>query len=132
MGRQDIAEEIASEAFLELYENLARIDAKLLPAWVFTVVRNRAIDYWRRSKLETEYLQRVAEHPQSRPPSMARCLLECRGLKGVHRTCLILRYLHGMTRAEISEVTGLRDAQIKGYLRYGLAILREALTGQPG
>ncbi len=132
VGRQDIAEEIASEAFLELYRSLERIDASLLPAWVFTVVRNRAIDYWRRNKLEMEYLQRISERPQSQPPSMARCLLECRELKGVHRTCLILRYLHGMTRGEISEVTGLRDAQIKGYLRYGLAILREALTGEPG
>lgn len=132
VGREDVAEEIASEAFLELYRNLEQIDSKQLPAWLFTVVRNRAIDYWRRTKLETEYVKQAPEAIASISPSVSEGLLECRGLKAIHRTCLILRYVHGMTRAEIAKFTGLRETQIKGYLRSGLAALREAFSGQPG
>ena len=131
IGREDVAEDIASEAFLELYRNLQRIDAGQLPAWLFTVVRNRAIDYWRRNKLETEYAKRISEPAEAAPQSIEGGLLEYQGLKAVHRTCLILHYLHGMTRAEIAEFTGLRETQIKGYLRSGLTILREALAIQP-
>ena len=54
------------------------------------------------------------------------------GLSDVHRTCLILRYVDGMTREEIARVTGLREAQVKGNLRYGLQLLRRWLSNPPG
>jgi hypothetical protein len=39
-----------------------------------------------------------------------------------------------MSREEIGEVTGLRDAQVKGCLRYGLELLRKnmAQRGEDG
>ncbi len=53
-------------------------------------------------------------------------MLECADLKPVHRTCLMLRYVYGMTRAEIADKTGLSETQVKGHLQYGLKLLREA------
>jgi RNA polymerase sigma-70 factor (ECF subfamily) len=61
VGRREIAEEITSEAFLALYESLDRIDESQHPAWLFTVARNRAVDYWRRSALERRYLSALRE-----------------------------------------------------------------------
>ncbi len=130
VGRKDIAEEIASEAFLELYQNRERVDAERLPAWLFTVVRNRAIDHWRRNRLEIEYLKKL-EIPASSPASQE-SLLDGRNLKPIHRTCLILHYVYGMSRSEIAEFTGLRETQIKGYLRTGLSTLRAIFRGPPG
>jgi len=45
--RRDIAEDIASEVFLTLYQNLDRIQDRPLSPWLFTVARNKALDYWR-------------------------------------------------------------------------------------
>lgn len=130
VGRKDVAEDIASEAFWQLHKNMGSIDIGRLPAWLFTVVRNRAIDYWRRYKLETEYtkLNSIPAEPSFTPSDGN--LLQCSALKDIHRICLILHYVHGMTRTEIAEFTGLRETQIKGYLRSGLSILREALISQ--
>ena len=132
VGRPDVAEEIASEAFLELYRNADRIDAGQLPAWLYTVVRNRAIDYWRRHRWETPLVDVAASDLPLPEPLIQPEKLKEAGLSDVHRTCLILRYVDGMTREEIARVTGLREAQVKGNLRYGLQLLRRWLSNPPG
>lgn len=126
-GDRATAEDVTSEAFLALHRNLEAIDESQLPAWLLTVARNRARDLWRRRAVEQRYL----EHLDADPPAAAEgpvdaWILECDGLKPIHRTCVMLRYVYGMTRGEIAERTGLSETQVKGHLQYGLKLLREA------
>jgi DNA-directed RNA polymerase specialized sigma24 family protein len=37
----------------------------------------------------------------------------------------MLRFVEGMTRAEIAAATGLSEMQVKGHLQYALALLRK-------
>ena len=64
--------------------------------------------------------------PTAEQPALDRWLLETPDLKPVHRTCVMLRYIYGMTRAEIAGKTGLSEMQVKGYLQYGLEVLRRS------
>lgn len=126
-GRRDTAEDLTSEAFLALYRNLNSIDETRLPGWLLTVVRNRARDLWRHQEVE----QRHADGFPARPVapadlSLEQWMLEGAGLKPVHRMCVMLRYVHGMTRAEIATQTGLSETQVKGHLQYALELLRRA------
>jgi len=125
-GDRATAEDVTSEAFLALYRNLASIDEALLPGWLLTAARNRARDLWRRRAVEQRYLEHLVEQPREEPAAMESWLLESPDLKPIHRTCLILRYVHGMTREEIAGKTGLSETQIKGHLQYGLKLLRQA------
>ena len=126
--RQDLAEDLTSEAFLALHRNLDTVDPSLLPAWLLTVVRNRARDWWRRRVVEERHASDVmATHPVAAPaPPLEGWILECPDLKPVHRACLMLRYVHGMTRTEIATETGLAENQVKSYLQYALTLLRKA------
>jgi RNA polymerase sigma-70 factor (ECF subfamily) len=127
--RREMAEDLTSEAFLALHREMASIDAAQLPAWLLTVVRNRARDYWRHQLVEERY---VVENHTSRPPtaaddpSLEEWILAGPGLKPVHRMCVMLRYVWGMTRAEIAAETGLSETQVKGHLQYALSLLRKA------
>lgn len=130
-GRRDVAEDVTSEAFLALYRNWEKIDSGQLPAWLLTVAKNRAIDYWRRSSRDQQYVESPVE-PKTKPGMDLQALvLETKALKSVHRVCLILRYVHGMNREEIAQQTGLTETQVKGYLQYALQLLREALSQRP-
>jgi|SRR5215471_16151562 len=127
--RKDVAEDLTSEAFLALNREMASIDPSQLPAWLLTVVRNRARDLWRHQTIEERYAIEIKPAvPPSAPPtaSFEEWILEDAGLKPVHRLCVMLRYVSGMTRAEIASETGLTETQVKGHLQYALSLLRKA------
>jgi RNA polymerase sigma-70 factor (ECF subfamily) len=125
VGKRELAEDLTSEAFLALQRNLVAIDVSLLPGWLLTVVRNRARDYWRRQSVERRYAESQPEVPPVEAPGLEPWLLQSKDLKPVHRTCLMLRYVHGMTRSDIARQTGLTATQVKGHLQYGLELLRK-------
>lgn len=136
VSNRALAEDLTAEAFLELYRHRDTIDVDRLPAWLLTVVRNRARDHWRRQEVE----QRHAAGLRSAEPIVEaghggdfdRWLRDTAELKNVHRTCLALRYVEGMTRAEIASATGLSEMQVKGYLQYALELLRRAYVEARG
>jgi RNA polymerase sigma-70 factor (ECF subfamily) len=131
VGRRDIAEEITSEAFLALYQNFERIDTTQLPAWLFTVAKRRAADYWRRMPHEQSSLEGMDPVAPHREPqlSLNDLFRKCSSLTPLHRVCVTLRYVHGLTRSEIAAKLGLSETQVKGHLQYALYLLRNALTG---
>ena len=131
VGRRDVAEDITSEVFLTLHRTIDSIDVNQLPSWLFTVAKNRAVDHWRRAHVEQKYLDALEPAEVTWEPSVEVWLREATGLKPIHRACLILRYVHGMTRAEIAARLGLTDNQVKGHLQYSLTILRREFEKAP-
>jgi RNA polymerase sigma-70 factor, ECF subfamily len=131
VGRRDLAEDIASEVFLTLFQRLEEVQDDQLPAWLFTVAKNKAVDYWRHQAVAIRYEKAHAEEPIDPGPgiSFESMLRQNKSLGPVHRTCLILRYVHDLSRSEISQVTGLSEMQIKGHLQYALKLLRQSFTG---
>jgi RNA polymerase sigma-70 factor (ECF subfamily) len=127
-GRRETAEDLTSEAFLALYRNFAAIDQQQLPAWLLTVVRNRARDLWRHRAVEQRFVEQSVEPPSAEPAEPS--LIDTAGLRPIHRTCLLLRYSYGMSRAEIAAQTGLTETQVRGHLQYALTLLRKAHAGK--
>jgi RNA polymerase sigma-70 factor (ECF subfamily) len=135
VGRRDLAEDLTSDAFLALQRNLAGVELGQLPSWLFRVVKNRAIDHWRRQKVERRYVEQRETEPEPTveddpQPVLPASLLASRSLKPVHRLCLTLRYLQGMTRSEIADRLGLSETQVKGHIQYARTLLRRELEGR--
>ena len=128
-GQRDVAEDLTSEAFLALCRNFDGIDQSQLPAWLLTVVRNRARDLWRHRAVEERYADQIASDAFVQP-EVETGILDAADLKPVHRTCVMLRYTYGMSRAEIASQTGLTETQVRGHLQYALTLLRKAHSGQ--
>lgn len=128
VGRSDIAEDLTSETFLALYRQFDRVDDSQLPAWLFTVAKRRAIDYWRRRKYEErQTTQEYAQTPPDASLDVRTLLARCERLSASHRSVLLLRYVHGMSRSEIAERTGLGEMQVKSHLQYALKLLRDEI-----
>jgi RNA polymerase sigma-70 factor, ECF subfamily len=126
--RRDLAEDLTSDAFLALHRELGSIDQAQLPGWLITVVRNRARDMWRHRLVEERYSARESRAPVAvaDPPPLEDWILRAADLKPVHRACLMLRYVWGMSRSEIATETGMSETQVKGHLQYALTLLRKA------
>lgn len=128
VGNRELAEDITSEAFLELYRNRDSIDTSRLPAWLFTVARNRAVDYWRKRAVEQRHAEELCRVEASSRAQLdvEDWLLHEPALKPLHRVCLILHFVHGLTRAEIARRLCLSEVRVKGHLQYALQLLRKA------
>jgi RNA polymerase sigma-70 factor, ECF subfamily len=132
-GRRDLAEDFVADAFLALHREFDRIDQAQLPAWLFTAVRNRAIDYWRHVQVERRYVSALASDassPNETTPLGFESLLSP-SLSPAHRLCLVLRFVHGMSRAEIAGRTGYSENQVRGLLQYALSLLRKEFVRSP-
>ena len=127
VGRRDVAEDITGDVFVTLFENLDRMDRDQVVSWLYTVAKNRSVDYWRRKNLEERHAQSLETAAAVGQPEMGELLFENKSLKPIHRVCLTLRYVHGMDRSEISRETGLSDNQVKSCLQYARHLLRQQL-----
>lgn len=128
VSRPEIAEDITSEVFLLLHEALPTLDPAQLPGWLFTVARRRSADYWRHHYVEQRWSAGQDAEPVVTPEpefALEDLLARCTALKGVHRACLVLRFRHEMSRAEIAAQLGLSELQVKGHLQYALQLLRQ-------
>jgi RNA polymerase sigma-70 factor (ECF subfamily) len=145
------AEEIVQDVFLLLWRNAARYRASRGPLepWLFTLARNRALDYLRlrrekqRRREDSYDFDLTDSGAEANPEALidgARraeyvriCLSE---LPEWQRRSIELAFFGGMTHSEIAAALAEPLGTVKNWIRNGLIRLREALgsaakEGQP-
>jgi RNA polymerase sigma factor (sigma-70 family) len=108
-------------------------DVARFDAWFDRIVVNICRDRLRRRKVRrSEPLHDLADRPAEgteieRLTETAALLRAVDGLGFEHRTVVVLRFLEGMTVAEIASRTGSREGTVKSRLHYAIRRLRAAL-----
>jgi RNA polymerase sigma-70 factor (ECF subfamily) len=130
-----LAEEVAQETFLRLFENRkAVVGADHLRRWLRRTATNRAIDVWRyrdrRPEIGVEEIDRPAPSPDREPDPLleARLLRMVATLPEKARAVVILRYGEDLDASEIGEVLDMPVSTVWSHLRRGLAMLREKMS----
>jgi RNA polymerase sigma-70 factor (ECF subfamily) len=145
-GRRAMAEDVVQEAFLSLWRSGTRYDPTRgsVRAWVLTVVRNRAIDSFRREATKDGRDVRDEMAVERAPaPQLTHAEVERReeaqqvraalgGLPFEQRQVIELAYFGGFTHAQIAEMLELPAGTVKGRMRLGLTKLRLALGDPSG
>jgi RNA polymerase sigma-70 factor (ECF subfamily) len=134
------AEDLVQDVFLRALSRLSTLrDASRFGGWLAAIARNRAVDFIRQSRPQTEFDEEFHEvgrsiHPANRSDrSEALLVLEAiRSLPGSYRETLILRLVEGMTGPEIAARTGLTEGSVRVNLHRGMQQLREALGKKTG
>ncbi len=145
-GRRAAAEDIVQEAFVSLWRSGVRYDPSRgsVRSWVLRVVRNRAIDSFRRSELREgrnvsdaglaarlEADERTDVEVERRETS--RIVQAALGeLPPEQRDVIELAYFGGFSHTEIAELLGLPAGTVKGRMRLGMTKLRTNLDGSRG
>jgi RNA polymerase sigma-70 factor (ECF subfamily) len=145
-GRRTTAQDVVQEAFLSLWRSGARYDRGRgsVRSWILGVVRNRAIDIFRRDTVRTARdvnAEGVIEH-MSAPENVAldaerrqdardvRAAL--RDLPPDQRQVIELAYFGGFSHTQIAEMLEVPAGTVKGRMRLGLTKLRVALSNPSG
>jgi len=129
-------DDLIQEVFLSALRQLHALrDISRFGAWLGTITRNRANDYFRKSIPETNVTEPVSENQAETPATnnateqeAAVILAVVRKLPEPYREPLILRLVEGMTGPEIAERTGLTHGSVRVNLYRGMQLLREKLA----
>lgn len=136
--RRDWAEDVIQEGFISIWSHAEsyRIDRGSPFSWMASIVRNRALDYLRRSPPDAGELDEelAADEKWSDPlarltqssegAALARCLER---LSAEQRQTVALAYYHGLTQQELADHLGSPLGTVKTWIRRGLARLKECL-----
>jgi RNA polymerase sigma-70 factor, ECF subfamily len=140
---RELAEEVAQETFISLWRSAHRYRPALgsVSAWLSSMVRNRAIDAWRRSAVRPVEVPALEHGPgqlhsaidaDTPAPERAVVLSLIAELPAAQKEAVFLTYFAGMTNDEVAAWTGAPLGTIKGRIRLGLEKLRGGLEQQPG
>ena len=136
------AEEIVQDVFMQLWRRADRfqISRGPLEPWLFTMARNRALDFLRlkrekqrrREDSDSDVLPSAVFRPEpegdidrSRRAQKIRALLT--SLPDAQRRAIELAFFEGMSHSEIATATGEALGTVKSWIRGGLLRLRESL-----
>ena len=132
-------DDLVQEVFLSALRQIHALrDVARFGAWLASITRNRANDYFRKSIPGDKCLEPMAEDQfesqlegssgsQSRDEEAAVILEMIRALPEAYREPLILRLVEGMTGPEIAARTGLTHGSVRVNLCRGMQLLRERL-----
>ncbi len=128
-------DDLVQEVFLLALRQLHALrDTSRFGAWLSTITRNRANDYFRKSIPDHKVTEPVSEgQAENRPGNEAAerqaavILAVVRALPEPYREPLILRLVEGMTGPEIAARTGLTHGSVRVNLCRGMQLLREKL-----
>jgi RNA polymerase sigma-70 factor (ECF subfamily) len=128
-------DDLVQEVFLSALRQLHALrEISRFGAWLATITRNRANDYFRRAIPDEKVTEPVDENqPESRSTNHAAeqeaaiILAVVRALPEPYREPLVLRLVEGMTGPEIAARTGLTHGSVRVNLYRGMQLLREKL-----
>ena len=133
------AEDVAQEAFLKAYRSVDEMrEPARLKTWLYSIARFTAIDWLRRRKREPvlglaeEAARELPERPaaESKEDRTVRVMDVIQGLKEEHREIMILRYVRGLTYAQIARETGSTTSAVGEMLSRIRDIVRQKIRAE--
>lgn len=129
-------DDLVQEVFLSALRQLHSLrDLSRFGAWLATITRNHANDYFRKAIPHEKVTEPVSESQaggrtanNAAEQEAAAILAVVRGLPESYREPLILRLVEGMTGPEIAARTGLTHGSVRVNLCRGMQLLREKLA----
>lgn len=138
VGNKTEAEDLAGQVFLKALESIDSFRWRGVPlsAWLFRIARNLIIDHWRttRSKISLP-LDESLVNGDADPVAIAEGNLEVKQvfqaiglLTKSQREVIELRFIAGLSVAEVSKVLGKSEGAVKVMQHSALAALRKMLS----
>lgn len=135
---RELAEEVTQESFIALWRSADRYRPALgsVKVWLASIVRNRAIDAWRRAAVRPIETPVIEDGPGQLQTAIgsdfpaaerAMVLSLIAELPVPQKEAVFLAYFGGMTHDEIAAWSHAPLGTVKGRIRMGLHKLRDAL-----
>ncbi len=131
LRNEEDSKDVVQSAFEKMWVNRAQVENEKCRSFLFTVAYNSMIDHIRKNKrvvLKDEFSE-TARGTSDQQGNAKRILHEAlRKLSETQRSLVMLKDYEGYNYAEIGEITGLNESQVKVYLHRARLLLREYIV----
>jgi RNA polymerase sigma-70 factor (ECF subfamily) len=138
-GSTALAEDLTAETFMTAVDSAERgAVPDLSVGWLIGVARHKLVDYWRQSERERRNLEGAvvtaseADDPWEEVVDVDAVHSALAQLSGPHRMALTLRYLDGLSVAEVAECVGRSLHATETLLARARATLRRVYLEEYG
>lgn len=131
LRHEEDAQDVVQSAFEKMWRNKEQVDAATAKAYLFTVAHNQMIDHLRKAKrvsLKESFNEqdRVLDRGQNNLKTVLNNALN--RLNETQRSLVMLKDYEGYNYAEIGQIMGLSESQVKVYLHRARIQLKNYLV----
>ena len=129
---RDMTQDAVQETFLKAWVKIKGFRGQSrFSTWLYSIARNTALDMLRRRKRDAAVSIDDVPEPSGQPGKAQQVLfVAMEKLSQRERECLLMRFQAGMTSAEIGEVLGLTEGNVRVIMFRARKKLRELLRGR--
>ncbi len=135
-GDQDLADDIAQDTFVKLWENRASIERKTVKAYLYTIAGNLAINQLKRQQLRFKYINASEDRSENNSPEYLMMMQDFRGqleeainaMPEGSREVFLMNRLEDLKYREIAERLNITVKAVEKRMSKALQILREKLN----
>ena len=131
LRNEEDAKDVVQGAYEKMWINRAQVDNEKCRSFLFNVAYNNMIDHIRKNKriVLKEDFEETALGSGGQQQNTKRVLQEALSkLSETQRSLVMLKDYEGYNYAEIGEITGLNESQVKVYLHRARLLLREYIV----
>ena len=133
VANQQDADDILQDVFLKIHKNIEQLqDERRVHGWVYQIVRNAIVDYYRRQKIFVQLPDTLPDDNTLPEPTvnqeMAACLgsfIDC--LSDKYKEAIRLTHFEGLTQKEMGQRLGLSLSGAKSRVQRGRKQLQAML-----
>lgn len=136
------AQDLTNDVFLRMVESIRSFDPGRgsFRAWLFSIAHHWLVDHRRRQAVRdheplTEALATSDDHPSAQAEAWLtreRLRQALRGLTEDQRQVIVLKFIEGLSNAEVGQVLGKSEGAINALQYRGLQALRQMLKAEDG
>ena len=138
MGNQAEAEDLTQDVFIKALHSISTFKFKGAPfsSWLFRIAHNQIIDHWRKQKnKKTVSLEQAADVVSNGDPvqmtenkaNIEELSEALQQLPPAQREVVTLRFVAGLSIAEVAETLGKREGTVKALQFNGTATLKKLM-----
>lgn len=136
VGDTDLAEDLAQDAFVKLWENRQKIDRSTLKSYLYTIANNITINRMKRRQLQFKYMAANPIGSENRSPEFelemkeyeAKLQQVISGMPDGSREVFLMNRLEDLKYREIAERLNISVKAVEKRMSKALTIIREKLN----
>jgi RNA polymerase sigma-70 factor, ECF subfamily len=141
VGTRDQADDLTEHVFLKAWEAVGRYESRGLPfvAWLYRMAHNAVIDHYRASRPTTPIDETFDLEDEKQSPSDAvmagvdreELKLAIQRLNPDQQKVIVLRFVEGMSHAEVGQILGKSEGAVRVVQHRALAVMAKFLRQLP-